>query len=54
MTSAVFVLNEVASYADVSPTWERNEAIRTSGYEANNNKNSDHNNPIFIQENPSV
>ena len=54
MTSAVFVLNEVASYADVRPTWVRNEAIRTSGYEANKHKNSDNTNPIFIQENPSV
>ena len=55
MRSAVFVLNEVASYADVRPTWESNEALRTSGYEANNNKNSNNNNNrIFIQDNPSV
>ena len=55
MTSAVFVINEVASYADVSPTWVRNEALRTSGYEANKNKNSNNNNNrIFIQDNPSV
>ena len=57
MTSAVFVLNEVASYADVRPTWViiRNESLRTSGYEANNNKNSNNNNNrIFIQDNPSV
>ena len=55
MTSTVFVLNEVASYADVRPTWESNEALRTSGYEANNNKNSNNNNNrIFIQDNPSV
>ena len=55
MRSAVFVQNEVASYADVRPTWESNEALRTSGYEANNNKNSNNNNNrIFIQDNPSV
>ena len=31
----------------------RNEALRTSGYEANNNKNSNNNNNrIFIQDNP--
>ena len=54
MTSAVFVLNEVASYADVRPTRVRKEALRTSGHEANTNENSDNNNPIFIQENPSV
>ena len=58
MTSAVFVLSEVASYADVRPKWViiRNESLRTSGYEANNNKNSNNNNNnrIFIQDNPSV
>ena len=54
MTSAVFVLNEVASYADVRPTRVRKEALRTPGHEANTNKNSDNNNPIFIKENPSV